>query len=335
MINELNAKVTYTFTRIGIIYSIFSVAATVLQIGILNILQLFVPDMMSMDFQISVSSACLYIVGLLVLGVGFSGRKISVTKPEKHSMKLVSFLKAFCMCYALLIISNLIGIAITTVIGVIKGSPIINPVEDMALQMSLPVMFLFTVVCAPIFEELFFRKLLVDRTIQFGEVPCMLLSGFMFGLFHGNLSQFPYAFTIGIFFAYLYIRTGRMIYPILMHAIVNFLGSVASVVLLKNVNYDALMQMNMTGSEEEILGSLMSVMLDKSFLILVIYEVFVFLLVVIGIILWILEYKKFRFEVQREALPKGDRFVMILGNPGMIAYIVIWMIMIVINTFFY
>ncbi len=331
--NEVNPKVKYTFTRIGIIYSILSVASTLLQILVLNVLQLFLPEMMSVDFQVTVSSVCLYVVGLAVLGIGFSASKLPTIPIEKHTMKPAAFLKAFCMCYALLIGSNLIGTVITTVIGIIKGSPVINPVETMAMEMSLPVMFLVTVVCAPIFEELFFRKWLVDRTVQFGEVPCMLLSGFMFGLFHGNLSQFPYAFTIGIFFAYLYIRTGRIIYPMLMHAIVNFMGSVAGVVVLKGINYDALMNMNLSGSETEMMNTLITMMTDKGFLILLIYEAIVFLLVIIGLIFWILDFKKFRFVIQDEELPKGDRFVMIMGNLGMIAYIIIWIIMIYINTF--
>ena len=331
--NEVNPQVTYTFSRIGIIYSIFSVVATVLQILLLNIIQLFSAEVLSTDMQIVISSATLYVVGLMILGIGLAGDKFKVTRLEKHSMKPMAFLKAFCMCYALLIISNLIGTVITTVIGIVKGSPIINPVESLALEMSLPVMFIFTVVCAPIFEELFFRKFFVDRTVQYGEVPCMLVSGLMFGLFHGNLSQFPYAFTIGTFLAYLYIRTGRIGYPMLLHAIVNFMGSIAGVIVLKAVDYDSLMQIGTTGSEEDMINGLMSMFMDKGFLLLMIYEVFVITIVVIGLVLWILHFKKFRFEVQEEELSKGNRFATVLGNPGMIAFCVIWIIMIIINTF--
>ena len=330
--NDLNPHVKYTFSRIGIIYSIFSVAATLIQILVLNISQFFIPDRMSLNLQIIESSASLYIVGMLVLCIGFSGDKFKISKPDKHAMKPRAFFKGFCMCYALLIISNLIGNVITTVIGIIKGSPVINPVETMALEMSLPVMFLFTVVCAPIFEEWFFRKLIIDRTLHFGEVPSMLLSGFMFGLFHGNLSQFPYAFTIGIFFAYLYIRTGRLLYPILMHAIVNFLGSIAGVVVLKAVDYDVLLNMSVAGSEAEMMNALITMFTDKGFLVLLIYEVLVVSLVIMGLIFWILDFKKFKFEVQDEELSKGNRFAMIMFNPGMIAYVVIWMLMILINT---
>ncbi len=331
--NEVNPQVKYTFSRIGIIYSIFSVVATVLQILILNVIQLFSKDMLSVDMQIIISSSTLYVIGLLVLGIGLSGDKLKFGMIEKHTMKPLAILKAFCMCYTLLIASNLIGTVITTVIGIAKGSPIENPVENLALETSIPVLFIFTVICAPIFEELFFRKFLVDRTIQYGEVPCMLVSGLMFGLFHGNLSQFPYAFTIGAFFAYIYIRTGRIVYPIILHAIVNFMGSIAGVIVLKAVDYDALMQISITGSEEEMLNGLLAMFTDKGFLILMIYEVIVITIVIVGLVLWILHFRKFRFEVREEELPKGNRFATVLGNPGMIAFSAIWLIMIILNTF--
>lgn len=331
--NEVNPQVKYTFSRIGIIYSIFSIVSTVLQILILNVVQLFSAEILSVDMQIIISSSTLYVIGLLVLGIGLSGDKLMFNMIDKHTMKPWDILKVFCMCYTLLIASNLIGTVITTVIGIAKGSPIENPVESLALETSIPVLFIFTVVCAPIFEELFFRKFLVDRTIQYGEVPCMLVSGLMFGLFHGNLSQFPYAFTIGAFFAYIYIRTGRIVYPIILHAIVNFMGSIAGIIVLKAVDYDALMQISITGSEEEMLNGLLAMFTDRGFLILMIYEVIVITIVIIGLVLWILNFKKFRFEVREEELPKGNRFAAVLGNPGMIAFIAIWLIMIILNTF--
>ena len=47
---------------------------------------------------------------------------------------------------------------------------------------------------------LLFRRLLVDRMVKYGEATAVLFSGLMFALFHGNLNQFVYAFTLGVFF---------------------------------------------------------------------------------------------------------------------------------------
>ena len=51
--------------------------------------------------------------------------------------------------------------------------------------------------------------------------------------------QFFYAFFVGILFAYVYVRTGRLRYPVLIHGIINFFGSVPS--LLVTESYDRVM----------------------------------------------------------------------------------------------
>ena len=81
-------------------------------------------------------------------------------------------------------------------------------------------------VLAPVFEELVFRKVMVDRVLPYGEWPAILFSGITFGLFHGNLTQFFYAALLGMVLAYVYIRTGNILYSIGLHACVNFLGGV-------------------------------------------------------------------------------------------------------------
>ena len=53
--------------------------------------------------------------------------------------------------------------------------------------------FTFSVVLAPVMEELIFRKVLIDRTIVYGDKAAVVLSGLLFGVFHGNFHQFFYA----------------------------------------------------------------------------------------------------------------------------------------------
>ena len=81
-------------------------------------------------------------------------------------------------------------------------------------------------VLAPIFEELVFRKLIIDRTRRYGEVMAIVYSALAFGLFHCNIYQFFYAFAMGIIFGYIYVRSGNIIMTIVMHMIVNTSTSV-------------------------------------------------------------------------------------------------------------
>lgn len=55
----------------------------------------------------------------------------------------------------------------------------------------------------------------------------------MFGMAHGNFSQFFYAFGIGILWAYVYAKTGKVRYTIGFHMLFNLLGGVITVELSK------------------------------------------------------------------------------------------------------
>jgi membrane protease YdiL (CAAX protease family) len=246
-------------------------------------------------------------------------------------MSFGAFVKAVLMSYSLLIITNLVGTLITTAIGNLKGSPIINPVEEITLNMNIPFLLLFTVIGAPIFEELFFRKFLVDRIVQYGELLSVIISGFMFGLLHGNLSQFPYAFTLGAFLAFIYIRTGKIRYTIILHAIINFMGSIVGGLILKNIDLDFFDSILGSVAPEEMLMTL-TIQDLFGFLVLIIYEMTIMILVVIGIIFWILEFKKFFFKTGEYDIEKGSRFKTSVCNRGMMVYIIFWLIMIVLAS---
>lgn len=333
--NEVNVNAKKAFSGIGLVYTVLSVVVTGIQL-VVSAIGVAVQNKTSMelnvDMQIVINSIILYAVGLLILLVGFKKQRLPIIELEKHRMRFGDILKAFCMCYAVLIASNIIGLMITSVIGILKGSPVINPVAELATEMSIPVLFIFTVICAPIFEELFFRKFIIDRVVNYGEVPAMLISGFMFGLFHGNLSQFPYAFTIGVFFGMLYIRTGKILYPIILHAMVNFLGSVASAMVLKGVSMDFMNGISTAATEAELLGLFTTENL-VGIIGLLIFELVIFIIVIVGIILWILNWKKIVFYTRDHDMMRGTRLKTALVNPGMVAYIVLWIGMIIYSLF--
>jgi membrane protease YdiL (CAAX protease family) len=159
----------------------------------------------------------------------FLMRKIESTKLDKESLSIKEILIYICIAMTLMWIGNIIGSIITSIIGFSMTNEITNPVEEMIQNSSIYINLIVISILAPIFEEIFFRKLLIDRTIKYGATLSILLSALMFALFHGNLSQFFYAFLLGLLFAFVYIKTGRITYSIILHAVVNFYGSVASV----------------------------------------------------------------------------------------------------------
>lgn len=63
-------------------------------------------------------------------------------------------------------------------------------------------MFLYGAILAPIAEEILFRGVVLRAMRPFGKRFAILSSAFLFGLYHGNLMQSPYAFVVGLIFGY-------------------------------------------------------------------------------------------------------------------------------------
>lgn len=63
-------------------------------------------------------------------------------------------------------------------------------------------MFLYVGLFAPVFEEILFRGLVMRSLEPFGKKFSILASAYLFGIFHGNLIQSPYAFAVGLVLGY-------------------------------------------------------------------------------------------------------------------------------------
>ena len=119
---------------------------------------------------------------------------------------------------------NFLSIWINELIGALKGSPVVNPVEPAVS--NIPLTILFSVILAPIFEELVFRGMIINRLRPYGDKVCIFFSALLFAMYHGNLYQMFYAFAIGLAFGYVALRTGHIGYTIGLHAFINLCGGI-------------------------------------------------------------------------------------------------------------
>ena len=229
--------------------------------------------------------------------------------------------------------SNYVGSFITSIISYIKGSAVNNVLQSAVSGVHPLIVTLVTVVCAPIMEELIFRKLLIDRAIRYGEGIAIMLSGIMFGLFHGNLSQFIYAFTLGIFLGFIYIRTGNVKYTIILHMIINFVGTVASVFIWDLIDLETINALTMIADEAEMMQAMLEVL--PGMLLLLLFSFGILGIVIAGIVLGIVFLCKKKFFLKKVgiALPKGKRFVTVMINVGMILFSLFWIVMIIMQLF--
>lgn len=261
-------------------------------------------------------------------------------KIVNRKMNFFQYLTLFPFSMFLTVFCNLFGVLFTTVVSMLKGSEVQNTLTNLLTDVGLGWILLFVVVCAPIFEELVFRKFIVSRTVKYGEVIPVLLSGLLFGLFHGNINQFVYAFALGVLFAYIYVRTGKIIYTILLHMFVNFTGSFLPFLAMKHDMMGFLeiaQQQDMDLLTEYIQANPMNVaMTGLYYLVLFSCLGIGFLVAVVAIVLLILRLVKKEkplFDRGEVTIPWGRKLFTVLVNPGMIIYILFWVVMMIVQLF--
>lgn len=151
-------------------------------------------------------------------------RRIPKSEWRGEAMSFRSLFQIFVMMYAVSTVMNLIGATISKAAPA-GGSEQLDMIGKM-VSSGLPTGILMTVLIAPVVEELIFRKLMLDRTRNYGEKAAIVFSALCFGLFHGNLTQFLYTFTVGLFLGYVYCKTGKVVVTMVMHGLLNLISSV-------------------------------------------------------------------------------------------------------------
>lgn len=267
--------------------------------------------------------------------------KIDTKAPEKNKFGFGRFIVTLLLMAGAVGIGAVIGTGINFALTLPFG---VNMADTNALANlmngSNPFWRILTVgILAPIVEELVFRKFLIDRVVKYGELVAILTSGLMFGLFHGNFSQFFYATFIGFIFAYVYVRTGKVWITILYHMMMNLATSVVSVTLLGMVDYEAvakygeISKLVMANPNDAALQAEMMEAMAASipYLILCVWFIFLGILAFAGIITWIIVLVRKKIKIQRteDQVEKGMKFAW--GNPGMIVFIIAMVALFTVN----
>lgn len=287
------------FSKIGFNYLIFAIISLILQIIVVNVLNVAHSDLLN-DFNVLtvLSAICNYILPFPVLY--YLMKKIETRTLEKQNPSLKTFLIYLSITFTLMWIGNIVGLAITSAIGSIFQTDIANPVQNLINSSDIWLNLILISIIGPIFEEIFFRKFLIDRTIKYGARVSIILSAVIFGFFHGNISQLFYAFLLGGFFAYVYIKTGKIIYTITLHIIANLMGSVVSVFVVE--------------SAQALISNTYGAM---DLAIVVIYVLIILLALLIGTI-GLSMYKKAKFNGSKTQICLKSPLRTSLLNPGMI-----------------
>lgn len=294
------------FSKIGFNYFALGIIIFVLNIFIGLLISIINPNLLSNQTMMTFFSAIwTYLLPLPIFI--YIMRKTEAKTLEKHKMTIKTFIICISITMFLMWIGNMMGVITTAGIGSLIQHEVANPINDVINNSGLIANLIIITIIAPIFEELIFRKLLIDRTIKYGGAISVLLSGLLFAFFHGNLSQFFYAFLLGGFFAIIYIKTGQIKYTIGLHMIINFIGSVVSLF----VSQPLLDLAN---------GSVIS---PTSAFGVILYILITLGLTVMGLIYSIKYFDKIRFDGSEKEIILKNPASTILLNPGIICFILL------------
>lgn len=302
-------------SQVGIRYGIFGGVVCALELILPLCLRTFVPEFLEKNqilLSFLMTILVIYVIGFPM--VCLLNKKLPAEKLEQNPLGIGKFLLGLLFVPGLVAAGTLIGVPLHFGFSLLVGSdPTSNSAVVTLMMNSDPFMRILTVgILAPIFEELIFRKVMVDHLVKYGKWVAVAASGLTFGFFHGNFSQCFFAAGLGFFFAYVYIKTGRVRYTIAYHMAVNLTTSVLTMAVMGKY-LDAV---NAVGMDNVTSGSVDAAMqVLPATLLFLGWMGFLALLGLIGFILLCVNLKKFRFP--GEELSFGKALKTVVANPGM------------------
>ena len=304
------------FSTVGL--AVFALAAVnfVVQILLALLARNFLPTAWKTSplFSYLLSMIPLYLFALPVFLLLL--RRLPAVRPLSQPIKASAWFGGLCVAFLFMQIGNYIGQVLMNWMALITRHSFENPVSDITSGSPVWLNLIFLAILAPVLEELVFRKLLCDRLLPLGEGYAVVISGIAFGLFHGNFFQFFYACALGILFAYVYVKSGKIIWSMLYHVVINLLGDVFAGWLVDKIDPEALIDF-LTEAAETGVYNIAAIEGQLPYLILLAcYSFILYGLAIVGLIYLIRMRKKIRLESGLLPPPSEKRISNVLLTPG-------------------
>ncbi len=319
------------YSSLGIIYAIYTVLSIILQVGI-SIIASFVPFIYnSYDIHTIFSMVSIHIIGFIFLYFTIAKKNKNLQPIEKVKIQPKRFAQLFFISYFFMILGNIIGLIFTAFIGNVKGDGVDNILIDTVSQLSPLTSFFLVVILAPVVEEYFFRKFIIDKVHMHGKLPAIFISGMMFGLFHMNANQFFYAFFLGIILAYVYVNYGDIKSCVLLHMLVNSVGFIASI-LAFDIDMDTLNNISSLDPTDPASAELI-LQASSSVLPLLFFEILIFGFIIAGFIFLIKNIKTFKafisYAKSTQEITTSNAFF----NIGILSFTIVCTVIIIMQLF--
>ncbi len=320
-------RVKGNFRRIGFAFLLFSLISTaVVYIIMFAVIEIDASIIDNIIFRNLITPVAMYLFALPVLLSMLS--PCEAKAPEKKRLGVGKFLLFLIVAFGFMYIGGEIGNYVMQYLGGIFSYDYSNGLESIIDYDNIWITAFFTVIVAPIGEEFVFRKLLIDRTQKHGAFISIGLSGLMFGLMHGNFYQFFYAFALGLLLGYIYYHTGKLYLTVVIHAIVNFVGSVLVTFLLPVAEKMDTVDLNDPAAFTEFLTENM-----LGIILLLLFVAFRFASMVCAVVMPIVFRKKLSLPQGEAVIPKKRVLRVVILNAGIISMLAVYILEFASNIF--
>ncbi len=250
---------------------------------------------------------------------------------EKRKLKFREFAKyTLIVCFAMYVGNTISSVLIDAVQNLLGKAPE-NQVSTLLDNTNVIISVTLAGIVGPIFEEIMFRKLLVKKLMPYGDLVAIIFPSLLFALFHQNLYQMFYAFLIGASLSYVYIKSGKIIYTMILHVFINLFFGVIPSIVIGSFDYQAFVELFNSENVEAITDFVMANL--GALLFIAIYDLVYYGLAIGGAVIFGINIRKVILNKGTVKFPKGTAADIIFFNIGTILLIATLVLMTAINTF--
>ncbi len=311
------------FSRIGIALTLFFAATLLAQIAFELIVTVLFPGFLEngMSYRgiVILSTVTMYLIGTPVFYLCI--RSLDRFDTEKVKCPFQTLITAFVMSISLMYIGEMLGNYVSALIYEWFDIMPMSQTLEIINKISWVDALIFSVLIGPFFEELMFRKLIIDRTRGYGEKLSVIFSAIVFALYHMSVQQLFYTFLVGLLYGYLYIRKGSLLYNWLLHAAFNFFGAVIPLLFKEFVpEYERFLELSTSETSVE---ELFEIVESNMFAYGIVswYSVGLMAMAFLGVFWLFKRMKQIRFEKAVFELPKDSEATTAFVNVGVILFI--------------
>ena len=296
------------FSRIGLTCFILGMISLLISIAAKLLIRDMFPWVANDPIISTVVSYGITIVSLYVLALPLAALALNPlpkTSPIKEKMKPSHILAGLCISFMLTFIGSYIS---SFILSLTTSDTAVSSTESTLSNISdteILIHGIFLALFLPILEELVFRKFLCSRILPLGEGYAIFFSSIIFALM-GELYQIPHAFMLGLFFSFIYVKTGKVIYSIIFHCAINLYNGVLGIYMTAKLPIDEILEiLQKDASEQEIMS-----MLEKYMGVLQIYlwtSILLIVFIIAGFIICYKAIRKEKFSLQAGIIPPAKK----------------------------